>query len=348
MRCDLDPTRVAVWWSDEYCLRLSAFAAQILVEAKKIKFESLMPHRSKEFDTRKNIQDPITGGIGAIFWTITHYYLGIAEIFYKKDGIISATTAIPLGIARIVDSVQEGFHNAPTIYGSNVRKVGKINDWRSGITEGGKGLFYGYYDAITGLVTEPVRGGREEGFVGVLKGSARGILNTTMKPAAGALGVVTHPARGIWESMRSNWKKHPELQVMVARRWEGQEAVKNCRNVENPRSSILKAFDTAKGTTVKRKEEYTSQAETFLRGGDFNLEKTVEPSVPRSANPPPIPPRKAPEQGEPKEEQPSVAQEADEAAFERDMEEAIRLSLADLEAQKHASPQGALNSPGRT
>lgn len=37
-----------------------------------------------------------------------------------------------------MDSVQEGFYNAPAMYGSNVRKVGKINDWQSGFTEAGK------------------------------------------------------------------------------------------------------------------------------------------------------------------------------------------------------------------
>lgn len=36
---------------------------------------------SKDYDTRKQVTDPVTGGASAIFWTITHYYAGIAEIF---------------------------------------------------------------------------------------------------------------------------------------------------------------------------------------------------------------------------------------------------------------------------
>lgn len=36
---------------------------------------------TKEYDTRKKVTDPVTGGASAIFWTITHYYAGIAEIF---------------------------------------------------------------------------------------------------------------------------------------------------------------------------------------------------------------------------------------------------------------------------
>lgn len=48
------------------------------------------------------------------------------------------TESLDIGIAKIVDSVQEGFHNAPAIYGSTVRKPGKIRDWKSGFTEGGR------------------------------------------------------------------------------------------------------------------------------------------------------------------------------------------------------------------
>lgn len=64
MRCDLDPSRVAVWWSDEQasispsmtnllssypviyqCLKLSAFAAQTLADAKLISLQTLKLHR---------------------------------------------------------------------------------------------------------------------------------------------------------------------------------------------------------------------------------------------------------------------------------------------------------------
>ncbi|KAG5634498.1 hypothetical protein H0H81_001741 [Sphagnurus paluster] len=81
MRCDLDPERLAVWWSTEHCLKLSAFAAQALSDAKLLKMDTLDLHRSKDYDTQKQISDPVTGGAGAIFWTITHYYASIAEIF---------------------------------------------------------------------------------------------------------------------------------------------------------------------------------------------------------------------------------------------------------------------------
>lgn len=62
-RCDLDPTRLAVWWSTKYvrdrlfrsvalilpskqCLKMSAYAAQVLVDAKLIDMKELDEHRT--------------------------------------------------------------------------------------------------------------------------------------------------------------------------------------------------------------------------------------------------------------------------------------------------------------
>lgn len=39
---------------------------------------------------------------------------------------------------NIVASVHEGFYNAPKLYGSNVRKPGKVTDFTSGVKEAGK------------------------------------------------------------------------------------------------------------------------------------------------------------------------------------------------------------------
>jgi hypothetical protein len=36
---------------------------------------------TKEYDTRKEVSNPVTGGASAIYWTVTHWYGGIAQIF---------------------------------------------------------------------------------------------------------------------------------------------------------------------------------------------------------------------------------------------------------------------------
>jgi hypothetical protein len=84
----------------------------------------------------------------------------------------------------IVTSIHEGFHNAPKLYGSKIREKGEVTDFKSGLKEAGKvlsvyllrrvilkpsqGFFYGYYDGITGLVREPIKGAKTEVRVSII------------------------------------------------------------------------------------------------------------------------------------------------------------------------------------
>jgi hypothetical protein len=43
----------------------------------------------------------------------------------------------------------------------------------------------GFYDGITGLVTQPLRGAEKEGTAGLIKGIGKGIGGLILKPGAG-------------------------------------------------------------------------------------------------------------------------------------------------------------------
>lgn len=84
-----------------------------------------------------------------------------------------------LGIAR-------GFHNAPKLYGDDtVRPQEKVTDLQSGLKAAGKEFGLGFYDGITGLVTQPIRGAEKEGAAGFFKGVGKGIGGLILKPGAG-------------------------------------------------------------------------------------------------------------------------------------------------------------------
>jgi sterol 3beta-glucosyltransferase len=51
-RCEVDPRRVAVWWCERYVLRLSVYAAAVLVRAGKIDFADLEPYRTSQPGSR--------------------------------------------------------------------------------------------------------------------------------------------------------------------------------------------------------------------------------------------------------------------------------------------------------
>ena len=82
---------------DPQCLKLSALAAQTLIEARELKLESLDLHRSsllrrpligsdfssgtKEYESRKKFRDPLTACAGGLFWTILQCEAGLVELF---------------------------------------------------------------------------------------------------------------------------------------------------------------------------------------------------------------------------------------------------------------------------
>ncbi|KAJ6630253.1 glycosyltransferase family 1 protein [Mycena sp. CBHHK59/15] len=254
--------RLAVWWSTEYCLKLSGFAAQVLVEAKLLDMSNLDPHRTKEYDTRKQVSDPVTGGASAIYWTVTHYYAGIAQIFYSPvKGIINTTTAIPRGVMDIVTSVHEGFYNVPKLYGSDVRKAGKVTGFASGLKEGGKGLFYGYYDGITGLVREPMQGAKKDVSIVRIRLVDQEYLvaNATIRPAGGIVGLIAHPVRGLWKSVQSPMAQKQEQQQHNVRISDGVEAVR--KSTQTQRSEIVRKFKQFKTGTKERQKKYKDIAE---------------------------------------------------------------------------------------
>ncbi|KAJ7582522.1 glycosyltransferase family 1 protein [Mycena floridula] len=296
MRCDIDPSRVAVWWSTEHCLKLSAFVVHTLVQAKKLHQSSLDPHRTKEYDTQKPVSDPITGGASAIFWTVTHYYGGIAEIFYSPiNGVVHTTTAIPLGVMKIVTSVHEGFQNVPNLLGSEpVRAPGKVTDFQSGIKEAGKGLFYGYYDGITGLIREPVQGAKKE-----VRATEVSVVNVTMRPAAGIVGVVSHPLQGAWKSLQGSVAREEQKTRMS----DGEEAFRGSSRME--RAEVLEKFDALKARAPERQRAYRELAEKVLYGEATQIEDRDAASTSR------------------------LGEESEDAIFERDLEKAKQLSLVD-------------------
>jgi hypothetical protein len=101
------------------------------------------------------------------------------KVRHRAVAVFSALTSSEKGVMDIVQSIHEGLHNAPKLYGSEVRKHGRVIDFSSGLEEAGKvifllmskdsaeftdtqGVFYGFYDGITGLYREPIEGAKKE------------------------------------------------------------------------------------------------------------------------------------------------------------------------------------------
>lgn len=276
MRCDLCPDHIAVWWSTDHCLKLSAVAAQTLLEAREIKADALDLHRTKEYESRKQFRDPLTACASAVFWTVLHQYKGLAQIFTDPvKGIVNSTTALPKGAFKILTHTYEGFNNLPALYGSSVRPQKNVTGFGTGLIEGGKALFWGVSDGVTGLITEPYRGAKEDGAIGAVKGTARSLGNLHIKPFSGLLGVVSLPLQGAWRSVRSPRSQNQERAQRHIRTAEGQEAVRGLTLPQ--RQEIIYRFYVMKRDTASRRQQLAALAEAKLKEDlqEDGMEETV-------------------------------------------------------------------------
>lgn len=61
------------------------------------------------------------------------------------------------------------------------------NDIAEGIAQGGRDLVMGVYEGVTGIVTKPVAGAKEEGISGFFKGVGKGLIGAVARPTAGVV-----------------------------------------------------------------------------------------------------------------------------------------------------------------
>lgn len=83
MRCSILEDRVAVWTLKNTNLRLSALAAELLVEKRKISWKQLRLIRHNEWNDFEGPGEPLTGGATAIAGTLTGIATGVGSVPFK-------------------------------------------------------------------------------------------------------------------------------------------------------------------------------------------------------------------------------------------------------------------------
>lgn len=72
-------------------------------------------------------------------------------------------------------------------------------------------------------MTQPLRGARQEGFVGFLKGLAKGIVGVVVKPITGVLDFASHTTEGLKNTVTYFDDKANEQKIRTPRPFYGQE-----------------------------------------------------------------------------------------------------------------------------
>ncbi|KAJ9091283.1 hypothetical protein QFC21_007272 [Naganishia friedmannii] len=188
----------------------------------------------------------------------------------------SATVAYAVLVSKIalsflsmrklaIDTRFLGLETLPSLYGTKERRPRtKVKDARSGFVAGGKGLAFGFYDGITGMVLDPMKGAQSEGVVGFAKGFARASVNLTVQPAAGIFGLFSHPVKGIGKSISNSLR--PELGEVVLQQPRyalGLQEVKLAE--EATKQDLIRQFDQLAKTVRERKKMLKDEAKQWMR-----------------------------------------------------------------------------------
>ncbi|KAB5589229.1 sterol glucosyltransferase [Ceratobasidium theobromae] len=253
MRCDLDPGRVASWYSPKLKMRMSAFAAQVLAEEGYIKLKKLKLYRSREYHPHVGPSDPITGAVPPAIKILNDFGRGVAKLPSEPvRGVAQMLSATTFGVQSTLKGASEGLYNVPKLYGSRVREHKEVKGLGSGLAQGTKSLVMGTYDGIHDLFAAPVQGYKENGMLGAVAGVGVGAMNATTKPLAGVLQFVSMPLEGTAKNMRSLAYKPFDKDRITARYAEGILATK-CAG-QREREVVITAFVERRGASkLKRK-----------------------------------------------------------------------------------------------
>ena len=285
MRCDFLDNRTAAWKIKNTNVKLSALAAEILVNKKRLKWNELRLIRHYEWNDFGGPGEPVTGLWGSIYTTLTEAALGVGSVpvemgkslkkheklwekkrqhqkkRQQKKEVMARANAGPEkekassaeehvakkeqkqngarpepkreestfsqltepeetlneelaheaafgfrktghALARfpmnITLALTQGFHNAPRLYGDEtVRRPPRVTGIHSGLRAGRDELVYGVTDGVTGIVTQPIRGAKEHGVMGAVRGVGFGIGGFVLKDIAALLGPTAYLLKGL-------------------------------------------------------------------------------------------------------------------------------------------------------
>ncbi|TKA62206.1 hypothetical protein B0A49_10766 [Cryomyces minteri] len=151
----------------------------------------------------------------------THHHEHLHHAKTNMAQVLEAGLTIPM---NLTSSLAQGFHNAPKIYGDHtVRQPEKISSMQSGSKAAGKDLGHGLYDGISGLVTQPVQGVKDDGATGLLKGMGKGLGGLVLKPGAAIFGVPADAIKGVYKELQKVDDERLAEHITSCRMAQGRE-----------------------------------------------------------------------------------------------------------------------------
>ncbi|KAF2808344.1 UDP-Glycosyltransferase/glycogen phosphorylase [Mytilinidion resinicola] len=158
-------------------------------------------------------------------------------------------------------NVAKGFHNAPRLYGQEVRKVDKVTDLQSGLRTAAKEFGIGFYEGMAGLVKDPYQGAKKEGGAGFIKGVGRGIAGVPLKVMAGVWAVPGYTFKGIYQELQKEKGATVQNYIIAARMAQGYDEAALISAKE--RADILARWRCIKVNVKRKKNPGEEQLESL-------------------------------------------------------------------------------------
>ncbi|WVQ90328.1 hypothetical protein IAS59_004106 [Cryptococcus gattii] len=263
MRCDILPSRAAIWYSPEYNLRLSGIAAGVLVDEGKLSFKALEPNRPVEYPVDIADSDPIIGGAQAFFHALTASVSNVLHMFDQpvpqREVDISAQQ--PVLIAQVPNPLGGWTWS----YEQATRQRIPITDFRSGLKEARDEITTGMKDGMKALVMEPMHGLKEGGPIGGVFGLVKGGVSLVTRPLGSGISAVRYGAEGAIREVDSRTttlftldRSSPAESLRPSRKAVSIEELKQV--VLEDRKRILEEFKHAKSDEATKLRKVRHEA----------------------------------------------------------------------------------------
>ena len=141
-------------------------------------------------------------------------------------GVEMTASAIALAPFDLSLALAQGFHNAPRLYGDDtVRKPIRICGIRSGLKAARKEFVYGVYDGFTGVIRLPIRGAKNNGVAGFIKGTGMGLVGLVVKNLGAIISPFGYALQGVVKQFQK--RKNPRKFIRRARIVQGQREIRS-------------------------------------------------------------------------------------------------------------------------
>ncbi|KAH6625467.1 hypothetical protein C7974DRAFT_360679 [Boeremia exigua] len=154
--------------------------------------------------------------------------------------------AVVQGPVDISVNLTRGMHNIPKLWeDESVRPQERVSDLRSGFKALGREFGFGFYDAITGLVTHPIKGARDGGAGGLITGIGKGVGGFLPKLGAACLGILSHMLHGASMEVQKLFSSDVQSYIVASRVAQGHEVW--LRGSDAERQSVITNWNLIQG-----------------------------------------------------------------------------------------------------